>query len=210
LQSNLLSNRAIAIAVLLVIIVGLIAGLGTIGYIIAGRKVKQPFIRFMVRYAIVFIFLILLEVTFLRLVPSVHETLRNAMASFVGRALSLAGVSHTVAGSLITVEDPTLSFSIDVGCLGGVLFWVYVALVLAESGLTLRQRLIGLVVGLVILIAFNFFRVSISIYLEWLTGVNVHDYFYLFNVIFVLLVWAGWLRTLKPKAGAPATLTPSR
>ena len=88
-------------------------------------------------------------------------------------------------------------FKIDVACLGGLLFWAYMALVLAEPRATLRQRLVGLGMGLVGLIVFNLFRISISVYLEWRTGVNVHNYFYLFNMVFVLLLWAGWVRSLK-------------
>ncbi len=156
--------------------------------------------------------LIGLEMAILYFFPSVHNTLRHATASFVGWILGLAGVGHSVSGPIVTiirVNDTLLTFDISAACLGGILFWAYIALVLAESGVTRRQRLIGLIAGLLILVAFNLFRITISIYLEWRTGVNVHDYFYLFNMVFVLLVWAGWLRILKkpkkPKAATPAT-----
>jgi hypothetical protein len=67
----------------------------------------------------------------------------------------------------------------------------------AEARATGRQRLIGVSIGLLGLLVFNLFRIFISIYLEWRTGVNVHNYFYLINMVFVLLLWAGWVRTLK-------------
>jgi len=58
-------------------------------------------------------------------------------------------------------------------------------------------------VGLATLIAFNIFRITLSVYLQERTGVRVHDYFYWFNMLVVLLVWAGWVRTLKPRGSAP-------
>ena len=211
--SSLLSNWAIGLVFVLAVLIGIIAGFGVIGYFIAERKFKQPFLGFLIRYAIGFLLLIGLEMASSALAPSVHNTLRHATASFVGWILGLAGVSHLVSGPIVTVNDiannPLLSFDISVACLGGVLFWAYIALVLAESRVTRRQRLVGLIAGLVILVAFNLFRITISIYLEWRTGVNVHNYFYLFNMIFVLLIWAGWLRILKkpkkPRPAAPAT-----
>jgi len=202
----LLSNWAVGLVFVLAVLIGIIAAFGVIGYFIAERKFKQPFLGFLIRYAIGFLLLIGLEMAIAALAPSVHNTLRHATASFVGWILGLAGVSHSVAGPIVTVNDPLLIFDISVACLGGVLFWAYIALVLAESRVTRRQRLIGLIAGLVILVAFNLFRITISIYLEWRTGVNVHNYFYLFNMVFVLLVWAGWLRILKkPKKPRPAT-----
>lgn len=199
------SAWAIAAAVALAVIVALIAAFGTLGYYITGRRVKQPFFAFMARYSVIFILLILMEVAFLWLAPSVHETMRDLTASFVGRALLFSGVSHTVAGSVITVENPNIAFSIDTSCLGGILFWTFIALVLAESGVTPRQRLAGLAAGLAMLVVFNLFRIFVSIYLEWRTGVNVHNYFYLFNMVFVLLVWAGWVWTLKPRPSRGGT-----
>jgi exosortase/archaeosortase family protein len=98
--------------------------------------------------------------------------------------------------------DPAIAFEIDVACLGGILFWSYIALVLAEPTATRRQRLIGLGAGVVALVAFNLFRITASIYVEWSTGVNIHDYFYLFNMLFVLCVWAVWLRIIRPKRQA--------
>jgi exosortase/archaeosortase family protein len=197
--SSLLSNWAIALAAVLAVLIGLIAGYGAIGYFAAARRIRQPFLRFLIRYSVVFLLLIGLEIAVAALFPSVHNTLRDATASFVSWILGLAGVSHSVAGPMITVNDPLLTFDVTMACLGGVLFWVYSGLVLAESGITRRQRLIGLAVGLATLVAFNLFRITTSIYLEWRTGVNVHNYFYLFNMVFVLLVWFGWIRTLKPR-----------
>jgi exosortase/archaeosortase family protein len=201
LESNdaLLSNWAVGLAVALVVIFGIIAGFGTIGYIIAGRSIKRPFLRYIVRYAIAFLLFLSLEAIILWLAPSVHRTLQHLTAAVVGRTLELASVHNLVSGSTITVQEPLLIFRIDVACLGGLLFWAYIALVLAEPRATVKQRLIGLGMGLVGLVVFNLFRIFISIYIEWRTAVNVHNYFYLFNMVFVLLVWAGWVWTLKPR-----------
>jgi len=45
--------------------------------------------------------------------------------------------------------------------------------------------------------AFNFFGITLSIYVEGLTGFNVHYIFYYINIFFVMLVWLGWLRTIR-------------
>ena len=192
----------VAVAVMLV----LAAGFGAAGYLIAARRFRQPFLGFLVRYGIGFLFLILLEVAFLYLLPSFHSAIRDLTATLVGGILSWVGVSHSVSDSIITLQNPFLVFDIEVACLGGVLFWTYIALVLAESKATRKQRLIGIFAGAAILLAFNFFRITISIYLEWRTGVYVHDYFYLFNMVFVLLLWAVWLRTLRRKRAAAASV----
>lgn len=190
--------------VVVVIILVIAAGFGTVGYIIAAHRFRQPFIGFLVRYVVSFLFLILLEMALLYLLPSFHSTMRDLTAKLVGWILSWVGVSHSVSGSVITLQNPFLTFDIEVACLGGVLFWAYIALVVAEFKATGKQRLIGILVGLAILLGFNFFRITLSIYLEWRTGVYVHDYFYLFNMVFVLLVWAGWLMTLRRRRAAPA------
>jgi len=192
----------------LVVIVFMAVAFGAAGYIIASRRVKQSFVVFLVRFAIVFLLLILIEAAILSLWPSVHNTMCNLTTRLVGGILGTVGVSESVSGSIITLQDPSLVFRVDAACLGGLLLWAYMALVLAESRVSPKQRLAGILIGLAILLGFNFFRITWSIYLEWQTGVNVHDYFYIFNMIFVLLVWAGWLRTLKPKPTKPAKTTP--
>ena len=190
--------------VVLAIILALAGGFGTVGYIIAAYRFRQPFVGFLVRYVVSFLFLILLEMALLYLVPSFHTAMRHLTAKLVGGILSWVGVSHSVSGSVITLQKPLPPFDIEVACLGGVLFWAYIALVLAEFKATRKQRLAGILVGVAAILGFNFFRITLSIYLEWLTGVYVHDYFYLFNMAFVLLVWAGWLRTLRRRRAAPA------
>lgn len=181
----------------LVIFLGLIALFGAPGYYIASRRFKQPLVRFLVRYGVSFLCLTGLEMGIIWLVPSVHGTIQHLTAAFVGWTLTHAGVDTSVSGSLITTSNPTVAYTIDVACLGGVLFWAYLALVMAEFKATLRQRLLGVAAGTIILVCFNLFRITISVYIDWRTGVYVHDYFYLFNMVFVLLLWAGWVWTLK-------------
>jgi exosortase/archaeosortase family protein len=184
-----------------------------IGYIIANRiatlGIKQPFLAFLARFAIVFFLLFFVEfIVFCGLAPSVYAKLQGLTATSVGGVLALAGAGHSISGSTIMLQNPSLSFDITVGCLGGELFWSYVALVLAETTASNRQRILGIIVGLAILLAFNFFRITLSVYLEWRTGFHVHDVFYLFNTIFVLLVWVVWLWTLKsPRSARPAHST---
>ena len=197
-----LSDWAIALVVALVVIFGIIAGFATIGYIIAGRSIKRPFLRYIIRYAIIFLVFLGLEAIILWLAPSVHRTLQHLTAVVVGDTLELASVHNLVSGSTIAVQEPQIVFQIDAACLGGLLFWAYIALILAEPRAAARQRLIGLGMGVFGLLVFNLFRIFISIYIESRTGVNVHNYFYLFNMVFVLLLWAGWVRSLKPRPAA--------
>jgi len=173
------------------------AACGIIGYFVATHRIKQPIFVFLSRFGIVFFLLFLLETALLVTLPSFHATMQNLTARLVGSILTLAGAGHSISGSTVILHSPYLSFDITASCLGGELFWTYAALVLAETTATNKQHLKGILVGLAILITFNFIRITLSIYLEWSTGSNVHDYFYLFNMIFVLLIWAGWLRTLR-------------
>ena len=173
------------------------AACGIIGYFVATHRIKQPIFVFLSRFGIVFFLLFLLETALLVTLPSFHATMQNLTARLVGSILTLAGAGHSISGSTVILQSPYLSFDITASCLGGELFWTYAALVLAETTATNKQHLKGILVGLAILITFNFIRITLSIYLEWSTGSNVHDYFYLFNMIFVLLIWAGWLRSLR-------------
>lgn len=181
---------------------------GAIGYVMVIRGVKQPLAVFLARYGISFLLLFLLESALLFLVPSFYTAMRSLTATLVGGILTLAGVGHSVSGSTIMLQNPYIAFDVTVACLGSVLFWIYIALVMAELKASARQRLTGILIGLAILWGFNFFRITLSVYLESLTSHPVHDYFYLFNIVFVLLVWAGWLRTLRPGAAKLARSTP--
>ena len=153
----------------------------------------------MVRYIAVFGTLFLIEYAFLELLPSLHATLSNLTATVVGGILGLAGIDTLVSESMIMLQDPPLAFEVSAACLGGVLFWVYIGLVFAESGVTMRQRLVGIIAGISVLVTFNLLRIKLSIYLERQSGVYVYDYFYLFNMAFVLKIWVIWLQILKQK-----------
>jgi exosortase/archaeosortase family protein len=200
-DNQLLSVWALALVAGLVV-AALIAGFATAGYFIATRRARRPFVSFIIRYAVVFPSLLVIEAGFLWLAPAVHAGMQHLTAVVVGWAVGLGGAGNSVSGSTLTLQDPAIAFEIDVGCLGGILFWSYVALVVAEPAATRKQRLLGLGAGLLVLVAFNLFRITTSIYVEWSTGVNIHDYFYFFNMVFVLCVWAIWLRIIRPKRRA--------
>ena len=192
------------LAIALAILALMLAGFGVSAYVIrrlAGRRDRKPhgLIRFLSRYVAVFGLLLGLEAVIAWVFPSVHLLLRDGVAALVGGVLHLAGADASVSGPLISVGTASTVFDITVACLGGVLFWVYLALVLAEPKAASKQRLKGILIGLGILFAFNLFRIVISVYLEGSTGLRVHDYFYVVNMLVVLLVWAGWVRTLRPR-----------
>jgi len=193
----------------LLLLGGISVAYGVIGYIIASRtRRKLPGIAFLRRYGIyLFMFLFAESLLFIFL-PSLHNMMCVVVATSVGYVLSVLHVSHSISGSTVTLQNPSLAFSIDAACLGTMLLWVYAALVLAEPRASDEQRIRGILIGFAILLGFNFLRITLSIYLEWLTSVRVHDFFYLFNMVFVLLVWAGWLRTLRRKAARLAGAMP--
>jgi len=175
---------------------------------VASRRASQSIQVFLTRFAVAFAFLYILELAVIVLWPSVPRTLASGMANLVGGILSLAGMSHSVSGWTIAVQNSSVSFNIGWGCLGGELFWCYLALVFADTAATRKQRLMGIIVGLAILLAFNFFRITLSIYVEGLTGFNVHYIFYYINIFFVMLVWLGWLRTIRRSPARFAGATP--
>ena len=182
----------------LIVIITIAVVFGSLGYFISSRSIKQPLISFLLRFTVTFLSLMLIESLFLSFVPSVHGKLCDVTTTITGGVLSSIGVSESVSGDTIALNNPFLVFRIDAACLGGILLWAYTGLVFAESRVTLKQRLVGIIFGLAIILGFNFFRIVTSIYLEWRTGVHVHDYFYIVNMALVLLVWAGWLKILKP------------
>lgn len=183
------------------------AAFAVIGYLIATRRVKSDLVVFLARFGIVFFLLFVLESAVISSFPPFHATMQNLTATLVGGVSSFGGPSHAISGSTIILQNPYLSFDITASCLGGLLLWTYIALVLAEPTASNRQRIDGILKGLAILLVFNFFRITLSIYLEWRTGFRVHDLFYFFNMLFVLLIWAGWLRTLKSQRMAYSKTT---
>lgn len=196
------SNWAATLALGLILAV-LIGGFSVAAYLTPGRRPRRPFVQFILRYAIVFISLLLLEAAFLWLVPSVHDSMRHATTVVVSWMVGLAGVRNSVLGSTLTLQDRPVSFEIDVACLGGILFWSYIAMILAETGATLRQQAVGLAAGCAALAIFNLSRIAASVYVEWHSGVNIHNWFYLLNMAFVLVAWAVWVRAVRP-GSAPA------
>jgi len=152
------------------------------------------FTGFILRYLAVFLSLLGLETFVLWLFPSFHLALQEATAAIVAEVLRLAGEGTSVSSSVISVQNTPVVSDITVACLGGLLLWVYLGLVWAETRLSRRQRLVGSAVGLVLIAVFNLFRIYLSIKMELATGTAIHDYFYVINMLFVLLVWAVWLR----------------
>jgi exosortase/archaeosortase family protein len=176
---------------------GISVAYGIMGYIIASRtKRKLPGIAFLGRYGLYLFVFLFIEFLLFIFLPSFQNMMRITLATLVGYVLSVLHVSHSISGSTIALQNPSLAFNIDAACLGTMLLWVYAALVLAEPKVSEKQKIRGVLIGLAILLGFNFIRITLSIYLQWLTDIRVHDYFWYFNMMFVLLVWLGWLWTM--------------
>jgi len=173
--------------------------LGIIAYFIASRRGKHSALSFFTRYGAWFFALFFLEWFVVSFLPGLSSALRSAIATLVSAIFTLARVPHGLSGSTILLQKPYLAFDVTEACLGGILLWAYASLVLVEPRASTNQKVVGILVGFAILLAFNFFRIVLSIYLEWLARAHVHDYFYLFNIVFVILVWAGWLWTTKSR-----------
>ena len=199
------------VAYFIVFLVGTLALFVVFAFIfrfVAARRASQSIEVFLTRFAIAFAFLYLLEFGVITLWPAVPRAFAGSMANLVGGILGFAGMSHSVSGWTIALQSSSLSFDIGWGCLGGELFWCYIALVFADNAATMKQRLMGIIVGLAILLAFNFFRITLSIYIEGLTGFNAHYIFYYLNIFFVMLVWLGWLRTIRRRPARLAGAMP--
>jgi exosortase/archaeosortase family protein len=181
----------------------LIVGFAIPAYFVAARRVKQPFLGFLARYGAIFLALQLIEMVLMAYFPGAYAEIRHVTARMVGGVLGLGGLDYQVSGSIVELQNPSFAANITSGCVGGVAFWVFVGLVVATPGASLKQRLASISVGLVLLLLYNLTRMTASIYFEWANGVAVHDYFYVFNLIFILIIWAVWLRTLKPKRPSP-------
>jgi hypothetical protein len=67
--------------------------------------------------------------------------MRVTVATLVGCVLSFLHASHSISGATITLQNPSLAFSIDAACLGTMLLWVYAALVLAEPNASDKQKI---------------------------------------------------------------------
>jgi exosortase/archaeosortase family protein len=183
---------------------GVSAAYGVVGYVVASRTGRKlPGIAFLGRYGLYLFLLLVAEFLLYLFLPPLRELMRVTVATLVGFVLSLLHASHSISGSTITLQNPSLAFSIDAACLGTMLLWVYAALVLAEPSASDKQKTKGILIGFAVLVAFNFLRITLSIYLQWLTTIPVHGLFYLFNMVFVLLVWAWWLSKLKRKPARP-------
>ena len=181
-------------------LVVLTALLGTVAYVLVDRRLTRSAPRFLGKFAVVCLGFLALEVSLLIFFPGLHGALRDATAQIVARLLNWGGADYHVSGAIIWLENDPIATDVSVACLGGVLFWVYFALVLAPSDPTPWQRLIGLALGVGAILLFNVLRITLSIHLQHANGLDVHDYFYLVNMVFVLLVWVGWLIVVQRRA----------
>lgn len=174
---------------------------------IVGKFLKRErgnrFIWFFARCVVVFALMIGCETAIVRLFPSYPGLLRDSAAAAAGWVLHLLDMPNSVTGSVIYTDTLCIAFDITYPCLGVVLFLTYIALVFAQPNVTRKQHLAGLAGGLAALAVFNVFRIALTVYVEGSTGGYVHNIFYFFNMSVVVLVWAGWMWTLKPRRATP-------
>jgi len=152
-----------------------------------------------------------------------------SVAAIIIVAIVLVLVMSTIAYLVRArrVRQSFISFFIRYIAIFGALFLIEYAFLellpsLHEALRNLTATIVGGIVGLAGMepvvsgplitlqdpsLAFNIFRMALSLYLQELTGVYVHDYFYFFNIVFVLLVWAVWTRTLRVKAAVVSSAT---
>jgi exosortase/archaeosortase family protein len=170
-----------------------------IAYLLCEKAFKRSLLQFIARYGIVFVALVFLEYTVRFYFAALANVFCGMTAHLVGGILSLSGAECSVLGSTIELRDPIRHIDVIPACLGGAIFWLYIALVLAVPGVSWRNRLTGVCAGIVLIFGFNISRLLLSVYTQWRTGIYIHDYFYYFSPVFVLLLWGLWVCFLNNK-----------
>jgi len=151
----------------------------------------------LVRFYLLFAYLVALLYLGLHLETS-HELLAERFPAFtascVGLVLTLLGQTVSVSGQTVSVQDG-MSFQIIYQCSGLFLMAIYTAAVLAYPA-TLREKGLGLLVGLPLLFLANLVRLA----LLGIIGKFFPQFFelsheYLWQgifIVFVLLLWTFW------------------
>jgi len=127
--------------------------------------------------------------------------LSRITASISNWLITAIGLDATSSGIYIHLSNRTLS--IDTACTAVFIMAVYAALVIAYP-VRMRMRLVGLLVGLPVIFAFNIARIAgvavVSVYAtDYFTF--VHDYvFEVFMVLVALVTWAVWLSFVQKHA----------
>jgi exosortase/archaeosortase family protein len=132
--------------------------------------------------------------------------LQNTVASQSASALRGLGYNvfqdgfHIIVG---TVQD-NFYFMINEDCTAWKSMLFLFALMFAVPGITLKRRLIGLVIGLPVIWIGNLIRVVGVVVVERAWGMDIalilHDYVYRLGLVaLVLVIWITWLKLSREK-----------
>lgn len=114
--------------------------------------------------------------------------------------LNAVGIYTLQEGSMLTIVDPNspFRFMINEDCTGWKAIIFLFALIFAVKGPKMKQRVLGLAGGALIILIGNIARILATVFAERAYGMNfallLHDWVFRYGLVaLVLIIWAGWL-----------------
>ena len=133
-------------------------------------------IRFVVTYVVLMgVFFLLIGLKPVQEVLDINGGYSNAIVILTAKILGLIGVTSTYSGSLINL--PSISLDVEFGCNGLEAVMIYTVAVLTFPA-TWKNRLIGFVVGFLVIQVLNLIRIVALAY----AGVYHRDLFDLIHI----------------------------
>jgi exosortase/archaeosortase family protein len=139
-------------------------------------------------------------------VPGVLYSAQISTTNATALVLNALGMHASTDGPSVTIADPNspFRFIISEDCTGWKSVMFLFALIFAVKGPKLRNRLVGLGFGVVVIFAGNMARIIATVLAERALGLQaamlLHDWlFRLGLVVLVLGLWAFWLVYLNKK-----------
>lgn len=131
--------------------------------------------------------------------------LQNMVADHSVQILEAVGISTARDGLIIScgVSDPFI-FYIGPDCTGWKSMLCFFALVFATMGVSMRKRILGVVVGIPLIYTGNIIRIVVVVLAEKSYGPEaamlIHDWLWQAGLLgLVLVVWFAWLKWEKLK-----------
>jgi exosortase H (IPTLxxWG-CTERM-specific) len=168
----------------------------------------------MTRFSVLFV-LILVTLFALQLTPwaqhAVVVPFTSLIAAISGGLMQLWDGQVAHQGKLLWDTASGFAVSIEAGC-NGVEAGIVLAAAMIAFPASLREKALGLVIGLLTVQALNLVRIVTLFYLgQWNTTAFEWAHLYVWqalimlDVLIVFLLWLRWLARRRPAAAAPAS-----